>query len=268
MPVKTDNLKSRILGRDTAFRLLLPSDYGRSRRRYPVLYLLHGLFGNCDNWLDLTDAGECSSGLDLILVCPDARDSWYTDGDLADSEQFETFFFSELIPMLEGSYRIEPSRENRAIAGNSMGGYGALKFALKRPDLFAFTASMSGAFDAPWQSHSSPGTDWEIMHGSIMKVFGPRHCRKRSENDIFQILTGPDQKLPEIYFDCGSRDPFLEVNQNLDRFMNKIGIRHEYLEVEGGHDWAYWGGRIKFVIDKAVTVLGQSPVDRNTDAAS
>ena len=115
-------------------------------RRYPVLYLLHGLTGDYKDWSTRTNLAEYSKTVPVIIVMPDAGNSWYTNA--ADgTSKFEDYIATELPADVVQKYRTINSRHGRAIAGLSMGGYGALKLALKRPAQFSVVGSFSGAFE-------------------------------------------------------------------------------------------------------------------------
>lgn len=244
---------TRILETATPYYVLLPPDYDVSGLRYPVLFLLHGLFGECSNWTELTDIASRAAAYPLIIVMPEGRDSWYTDSATLSSERYETHFLSEFLPHIEEGYRTIADRNGRAISGLSMGGYGAFKFALKRPDLFSFAASFSGAFEPTQRSDDSPGFDWISLRPSVMKAFGPVGSPARSLNDLGSILAvmPPELKsnLPFFYFDCGLQDGFLRANRRLSTTFSVQGVAHEFNEIAGGHDWDYWNSRVPSLLE-------------------
>ena len=138
-------------------RVLLPADYDpRGMKRYPVLYLLHG-GGNpgnpatAANWTEQGDAAAITAGKDLIVVMPDGGNGgWYTDWRfprLAAPQQWQSFHVGQLLPFIDQNFRTINRKGGRAIAGLSMGGYGALRYAASYPDKFGFVASFSGALD-------------------------------------------------------------------------------------------------------------------------
>lgn len=243
--------------RELPFRVVLPENYEAVSERYPVLYLLHGLFGSCDNWLELTGIRDYLTGKNLIAVLPEGYNNWYSDSATVEKDRFESSFINEFITAVETKYGISGSRETRAIAGLSMGGFGSLKFALKRPDLFIFAGSMSGAFDAPQLTENNPGFDWINLGPSILEVFGAENNPARAANDIFRIIKDfPEEKietLPFIYLDCGTEDGFLKINRELAELLREKQAAFEYKEILGGHDWVYWdqqGQVILEIVDK------------------
>jgi diacylglycerol O-acyltransferase/trehalose O-mycolyltransferase len=128
--------------------VLLPSDYGSSAsRRYPVLYLLHALNYNENTWLDLSDIEKFTAGFGgdqaAIVVMPDGGPmGWYTDWP-GGKEQWESYHLMHLIPAIDARFRTLADRAHRAVAGFSMGGYGALLYAARRPDLFVAAGGFS-----------------------------------------------------------------------------------------------------------------------------
>lgn len=235
--------------------VLLPLGYERHSAAYPVLYLLHGLFGRFDDWVERTDIVAQAASHDVIIITPEGGDGWYSDSATSEQEKYESHFVCELLPEIEKRYRTITERRGRAIAGLSMGGYGAVKMAVKRPDLYAFAASFSGALDPTERSDHAPGFDWENLRPSILKAFGGADCERRFDNDLFKLIEGlPAENIPALpffYFDCGDEDGFLQANQRLADAMTARGIAHQFQVIGGGHDWAYWGGRVSKLLSLA-----------------
>lgn len=134
-------------------RILLPDGYAaQPRRRWPVLYLLHGTSGGADDWTTQGDAEATTKGLPLIVVMPDIAlhdngGGWCTDWVGGDRPQWERFHMRELIPFIDARLRTAARREGRAIAGLSQGGFCAMSYAARHPDLFVSAASFSGPPD-------------------------------------------------------------------------------------------------------------------------
>lgn len=240
-------IKSRTDAHELQFRVLLPPGYDESGRRYPVLYLLHGLFGSFRNWTELASLQPVD---DLIVVMPEGADGWYCD-NAEKGLWYESRIVRDLVPAIDTSFRTRATRDARSIAGNSMGGYGALKIALRFPEMFSFAASFSGAFEsANWSDRSPSPAKWDEYRPSIMRVFGEVGSVARRENDIFRIVEDHEGgNVPDIHFDCGIGDPFLESNHRLSNKMRQHGIDHQFRILPGGHDWDYWTGRGRFLTD-------------------
>ncbi len=245
------SLDSELLGKEITFHVIFPGNYKNSAEKFPVVYLLHGLFGHSDNWLNYTRIAEYAKNKSLILVCAEGGDSWYSDNSQIKTHFYESYILDELIPAVEEKFKVNSHKNKRAIVGLSMGGYGAFKFAFRRPELFCLAASMSGAFHA---AEIVAGDDWTQLHNSVASVFGNDRWR-RDKNDLFQIVENfPVEKireLPYFYLDCGAEDDFLPVNLRLSNSFQKRGIAHEFKILSGGHNWNYWDLRLKEILIKA-----------------
>ncbi len=145
--LRTISLFSPALGGETSVRVLLPDGYATGRRRYPVLYLLHGLTGNERDWTSHTDLVAFARHLPLIVVMPAGGNGWYADPLSLAAPRWESYHIGELIPYVDRHYRTLSGRVGRAIAGLSMGGLGALAYAARHPDLFGAAAAFSGVDD-------------------------------------------------------------------------------------------------------------------------
>lgn len=244
--VETIQFRSELVGKQLPYRVILPIRYddemARSRR-YPVVYLLHGLFGDHTNWTDRTKLVQYASSYDLIVVTPEGEDGWYTDSATVPSQKFESYIIKELIPDVQRRFRTLDTRESRAIAGLSMGGYGALKFGVKYPQMFAFAGSMSGAHDAAsWTETQLRG--FNAIWKSLGPVFGPENSSVRTGNDLQKMVREMSSQqiaaLPFIYVDCGTEDPLFPTNRSFSELLASKKIPHEYRQRPGGHSWAYW----------------------------
>jgi S-formylglutathione hydrolase FrmB len=150
--VLAESLISPALGHAWAYTIYLPQDYQGSTARYPVVYLLHGASQDEAGWV--RDGGIDALADKLIarrdippciIVMPAGYMSWYVDAE----EKMETAIVEDLIPEIERRFRTKRSRDSRSIAGFSMGGYGALRLALRHPDLFSAAALLSPAIYTP-----------------------------------------------------------------------------------------------------------------------
>ena len=249
---QTVQFKSELIGKILPYDILLPHDYFKSNKRYPVLYLLHGLFGHHDDWITRTNLAEYAADYDLIIVTPEGNDSWYIDSATVASDKYESYILRELIPDVDARFRTIKDRRARGVAGLSMGGYGALKYGLKHPDYFAFAGSMSGALDPANRTDEHPGFAWDILRPSITAAFGPPNSPARQSNDLHQIARNVTAaniaSLPYLYFDCGLEDGFLQTNRELAEILIAKKIPHQYRQLPGGHNWGYWDKQVREVL--------------------
>ena len=242
--IRDDSVASAALGREMKYRVLLPSGYESSLRRYPVLYLLHGLTGDYKDWTTRTNLAEHVRTVPLIIVMPDGENSWYTNA--ADGgAKFEDYMATELPADVVQKYRTINSRYGRAIAGLSMGGFGALKLALKRPAQFSVAGSFSGAFGVTREGEveSRIGT---VEAERLRSIFGPADSVTRKENDVFALAAAVRPAgAPYIYIDCGTSDALIPSNRQVIEALRKSAVGYEYHEVPGTHAWDYWDRRVR-----------------------
>jgi S-formylglutathione hydrolase FrmB len=245
--VETVRFESKLVNTTLPYNVILPADYDTSRTtRYPVLYLLHGLTGHYDDWVQRTNVADYAAGYRMIVVTPEGHDSWYI-------AKYETYILNELIPDVQQRYRTVEARYGRSIAGLSMGGYGAVKFGLKSPSQFVFAASMSGAFGVTRFTEREVPELWK----ESLKIFGVLGSETRLANDIFEIIgkLTPERinSLPYFYFDCGTEDSPLiyPYNRELAVIMFEKKIPHEFRQMPGEHSWGYWDRQVREVLKLA-----------------
>lgn len=259
--VQTIQFESKLIGKTLPYNVLLPVDYNQpaaKTKRYPVVYLLHGLTGHYTNWLEYTRLADYTAGYEFIIVMPEGNNSWYTDSATVPTDKYESYIVQELIPDVEKRFRASSAREGRAIAGLSMGGYGALKFGVKYPQLFVFAASMSGALDAAsWTKAQLGGLEFILQ--TLLPVYGAENSETRAANDLGKLYRElPAERfaaLPFVYLDCGTEDPLLATNRSFVDILLSRKIPHEYRQLPGGHAWPYWDAQVQEVLRVAAKRL-------------
>jgi S-formylglutathione hydrolase FrmB len=242
---------SASLDREMKYRILLPCGYQMHSRRFPVLYLLHGLYGDYLNWDTRTNLERYASQYEMIVVMPDAGDSWYTNSATDTKDKFEDYIAKDLVAEIDGKFRTLRSRHTRAIAGLSMGGYGALKIALRYPNDYGFAGSLSGALNAP----QDLGDRQPAFRDQLLKVFGPPESAVRAGNNIFSLLQEAPKDLPYLYLACGTADDFLAINRELVAQLSSRGAAYEYHETPGGHAWDYWDRSVQGLLRAAAGTI-------------
>ena len=225
---------SQALQREMAYCLLLPTDYETSKRSYPVLYLLHGLWGSENDWLALTNVAEQVKGLPLIVVMPQADDSWYVNAATRPEAKYEDYVFGDLVQEIESRYRAEKDRDGRFVAGLSMGGYGALKEGLKQPQRFAVV----GAFSAT--ANAARRVRLDVKTPAI--AFGAADSETRKANDVMLLIGRSEpNSLPYIFVMTGFNDPIaLEDSRAFLNVAQLMRVQYEYHELPARHDWPFW----------------------------
>jgi diacylglycerol O-acyltransferase / trehalose O-mycolyltransferase len=258
-------LRTPALDGVTRVRILLPAGYRADpRRRYPVLYLLHGAESDYRSWTRYGDAEAITARAPLIVVMPDGgTQGWYTDwyaGDRPVEPRWETYHVGELVPWIDATYRTVATRRGRAVAGLSMGGYGALSYAARHPGTFGAAASFSGALEigseAAWGPRSSKEARWRA-HLPISIA-----TRLRSL-ELVELRTGDGRPGPldrrGTPPDCGACEVerFLHrSNVRLHDRLRTLGIRHTWDDYgPGTHDWPYWRRDLRETLPDLVHVL-------------
>lgn len=224
------------LDRDMPYRVLLPAKY-EDGGRFPVLYLLHGVYGDYKNWDTMTGLENYAKNLAFIIATPDAGDSWYTNSATIPADKFEDYIARDFVSEIDARFRTIRDRHGRAIAGLSMGGYGALKLALKYPQLFAFAGSLSGALNAA-QNLDALRADFR---NKLLEVYGNEGSRTRAENDVLVLLNARHaDPYSYFYLACGTDDFFLDSDRAFVQQLSSKKLAYEYHETPGGHTWEYW----------------------------
>lgn len=216
---------------------------------YPVLYLLHGGSDNHTNWMRNTSIERYVSGLGVVVVMPAAHYSFYSDQKYGLA--YFTFMADELPRLVRQFFRVSDKREHTFAAGLSMGGYGAFKLGIARPDRFAAVASLSGSLDQSSRLLPEPALANPVMLQMAKHTFGSLEEYVGSENDLAWLLERHLENgnvLPKFYQACGTNDHNHTINLDFySRFAGKIDLT--YVEASGrGHDWSFWDEAIREVL--------------------
>lgn len=244
--VESNSFFSTALAREMPYKVVLPAGYSGSQERYPVLYLLHGWQGDETNWVSLTHLVEDASAYKLIVVTPRAANSWYVNSAMRPHDRYADYVFQNLIADVDAHYRTIASPHERAVAGISMGGYGAMLFSLRHPGAFAFAASISGAFAGPSGIESvmpqlKPSTD---------EAFGAVGSTTRRQNDVDTLIGAVDRtQQPYFFLECGASDPLLSSNRRVVEELSSHGFAYEYHELPGAHTWSFWDAALPTMLE-------------------
>lgn len=260
-PVQRVTLESKLLGRAIDYSILYPINYqraGNAEKKFPVVYLLHGYTGHHTNWIERTRVALYATHYDLFIVMVEGENGWYTDSATVPNDKFESYILQELMPDVEKRFRVSAERDGRAIAGLSMGGYGALKFGFKYPSRFGMVASMSGALGAASWTDSDL-KNLEAVRQSLLKTLGPIGSSTRLQNDLLKLTREVSadgiKLLPVIYFDCGTEDRLFPTNRSYADLLVERKIPHEFRQLPGNHSWPYWDQQVREILSLAATRL-------------
>ena len=212
---------------------------------YKTLFLLHGMSDDHSIWQRRTSIERYADERNIAVVMPTTRLGWYTNTHAG--ERWFDFISDELVYAVRRMLPcLSRRREDTFVAGLSMGGYGALKCALKRADLFSKAAAMSAAMDiADGMRNPMPlGRPfcWE-------DVFGPADEAAGSENDLFRISAELAQNRPEIWMWCGTEDELYPSNVKMRDHLRSLGYALSYHDGPGDHSWKYWNREIQNILN-------------------
>jgi S-formylglutathione hydrolase FrmB len=240
---------SAALNRDMQYRTIVPANIGPNGK-LPVLYLLHAGGGGFHDWSNYSDVAQYSEH-GLILVMPEGNSSYYTNSADHPQDRYEDYILHDLIADVEQRFPAAGGRAHRAIAGPSMGGFGAIVLALKHPDLFVFAGGLSSALDVPSRPFSMKRIGQYHQHSSI---FGSWGSQSRRVSDPFVLVRSADPaQAPYLFLACGDQEGLLATNRRFATMLQSRHFRYEFHTVAGGHDWNQWNRNVpalmKSVID-------------------
>ncbi len=249
--VEYGSLPSPSLGKELKFAVQLPPTYQSDvKRRYPVLYFLHGMNGNEREFEKRGVAAAISKMREegkigeFIIVSPAGENSFYLNAK--NGAQYEDAIIKDLIPYIEKTYRVIGTPATRSIQGISMGGWGALYLAFKHPEMFSTVTAHCAALVLEMPRPTGGDQRSMFMARLVGKIFGdpPDEEYFRAANPVFvveQNLAAIKKSGIKIYFDCGEQDRygFQEPNKVFDEKLTKLGLVHEFHMYPGGHGWEY-----------------------------
>ena len=232
---------SDILGHKTAFRAILPEDAEISTA--PVFYLLHGLDGTYMSWYDNTDLVPIAERYGVVMIMPDAKNSFYTD---ISGARYYTQIARELPKRAERYFNLKGERH---IAGVSMGGHGAYKIALLNPGMFKTVGSLSGVLDL--QEHVNDAIDARKT-ACMNAVFGDNFNLSHTDNDLFDLILRANATNMRFYQFCGTGDFLFNINRRFRDAARASRLDLTYLEGEGDHTWPVWARQIGHYVPWAI----------------
>ena len=289
--VADDSLVSLALGTQKPLKIYLPPSYHRDgTRRFPTLYYLHGIWGNEANWVGpgglavIADSLAALGRPEIILVMPDGDDGFYRtwvhplardtcttarpqplnqaeapEAYCVEHQRYDAYIVEDLVAHVDARYRTLAGARHRAVAGVSMGGYGAITLTLRYPEVFGAAASHSGILSLLLRdlSSSSPppryatssdelrsatGRLWPLLS----RVFGYSIAGWLEGDPTHQVaaLRRAGRPIPPLFLDVGESDPFGDQTRAFHAELEALGIAHSYAEWPGNHDWTYWRAHV------------------------
>ena len=278
--IKSAAVRSATLGEDINYNVYLPAGYDASTRRYPVVYLLHGRGDSMSAWTQVKSRlDELIGGGEIpptIAIMPDApwssRASWYVDSAYTGTDPgrpVETAFLEDLVPHVDATYRTVADRTGRAIAGYSMGGAGALRYALAHPDLFGAAIALSPAVYFPLPPGDSSTREFgafgkgkdPFVEATYLKLNWPAALKSFAATGLRShlfIAVGDDEYKNPRAVDA-THDLDFEAHVVFNQASRVPTLTSEFRVVDGGHDWDVWGPTFAEGAKYVFQYLGKPP---------
>lgn len=263
--VVSDSIRSSKLNADVKYRVYLPDGFKDSKAHYPVVYLLHGLYGNSENWTEEGKAKDVADELILsgeavpmVIIMPTAgdKDVHNVQNGYFNVEDwpYEDFFFGELMPQLEKKFRCGGDKAHRAIMGLSMGGGGSVVYCQQHPDMFSSCYAMSAWLDNRGDEVSSKSSTRDKL--TIV-------CESVREHSALDFVEAADEatvgKLRSVkwFVDCGDDDWLLPLSEEFHQKMLQKKIPCEFRVRNGKHNWEYWRHAVRLALPFASRNFGR-----------
>ena len=244
LETKTDVLV--ILPTPTVAEMRKMPGYGfyRDDKRYQVLYLYHGTTGDCWDWMRFSSIERYAEEHCLAVVMPNVQNSNFHN--IRDSYAYENFVSSELPRIIEWTFPVSRRREDKFIAGLSMGGLGAFKIGMKNYGDYAAVACLSGAFCIPEWIEKDNLAPWAAAYAPGEKLLGTAEDPFWLAQEAAKIK----ENLPDLFLCCGTEDELCYAdNQRFRSHLDSLGIQYTYDEGPGAHEWAFWDKEIQKIMN-------------------
>jgi S-formylglutathione hydrolase FrmB len=245
--VDCSQLTSKILGRPVPYCVMLPPSYDTQKaQRYPVLYYLHGLGDNEESlingggWSIYEDQLAQKKVGEFLIVSPYEFRS-FAINSRDDHMKYEEFFLREFMPAIEKKYRIKAGRGAHGIMGISMGGYGALHFAFKYPQMFISVSTHMAALRDTLPKNVESVPEGKLLGDIFGKPIDTAYYQANNPLALARKAPLPALKSMNVYFDCGGEDSYrFDIGaEELHKILQSRGVPHEFHIYPGGHDMVY-----------------------------
>lgn len=256
MAVIRFNFLSKYLGYQTNVTISLPrpheedgADFYRPGMKFQTLYLLHGYSGDSTDYADFTGIVRYADDARIAVVMPSAYNGFYTDNPKG--PRYWRYVSEELPQVCQSLFPLSTLREDNFVAGLSMGGHGAMKMAIMKPESFAAVLCMSGASPNPDKIKEAaaqrrlrrppaddlPTVDYETLYGDL-------DAFKGSVNDVWhyaKLNVKQGKPLPRFFISVGDKDFLLKQVEDAVAYLADLGYDTTYELVPGyGHEWDFW----------------------------
>ena len=226
------NYESQTLGMSVRINAIIP----QGRGNYKTLYLLHGMGGDCNTWITKSRLADYVDNTNIAVIMISGDNKCFVDN--IHGRKYFTFLTDELIDICTKWFGLSCNREDRYIAGMSMGGYGAVHAALMKPDIYGKIFSYSGLLDIDKRFDNPQGIN-------IYQIFGERNQLSDNQFDVMNCLKedyikANVEKYPEIFIRCGLQDSILAMSRQWSELAINAGLNVNYYEAAGNHDFIFW----------------------------
>lgn len=249
---------SETLGMDTGITVVAPNRI-RSGEAYKTVYLLHGLCGNHGTWADYSMLPTYARDGKAVYILPEVGRSFYAD--MRHGQAYFTYIAEELPMICRRVFRVSSRREDTAVIGGSMGGYGALKAALTKPEQYGMCGAFSSAclfLKEGLDDQRENGTKPEFIErygknliADFIAIFGPELAWKPKDELLELAKNISDPKMrPKIYIACGKSDPFLPQHERFAGELRALGYAFDDETWNGRHDFEFFNEALKRALRK------------------
>lgn len=227
MAIASFNFYSQSLQKQTQFNVYLPE---QRQKDQPVLFLLHGMGDNQASWLTNSSLARYAADYPFVIVMPDVGRSYYANTDYGEHDW--DYLTVELPKYLQTWLNLDLKKQNTFVAGLSMGGYGAFKWALRRPDQIGAAVSFSGRLDID--------ASWADRAENFQHIFGDRENFADSQSNLLNLAADRRVRQLPLFQLIGTSDHLLENNRTFHTFARQYLDKLDYREQTGDHNWHFW----------------------------
>ncbi|AJP23888.1 tributyrin esterase [Staphylococcus epidermidis Scl25] len=245
----TLNYLSKTLGMHQTINVILPEDksyFDTNENAKPLktMLLLHGLSSDTSSYMRYTSIERYANTHQLAVVMPNADHSFYSN--MAYGHSYYDYIL-EVYDYVHQIFPLSKKREDNFIAGHSMGGYGAIKFALTQSYRFSKAAMLSAPYDVSMFGQYQ----WYDFTPEAI-VGNTQHVAGTSFDPYYLVEQAIDngQALPQLYITCGTEDELYQGNIDFVNYLDEKGIPYQFKKAPGNHDYAFWDKAIEDVIDR------------------
>lgn len=234
---------SKELEMNTSIQVIMPDDVDNSKVN--VLYLLHGLSDNCTGWYRLTSIERYANEYKLAVVMPEVQRSYYID--MKYGLNYFQYVSKELIQTVGKMFNFPTDREHTFVAGLSMGGYGALKCALTRPEQYRACAAFSAVCDIQNTiDNAMPAARLDELRAILGMDLKIDDC-----NNLYKLAekTNKAEQKPGVFMTCGTDDMLYPQNIELKKHLEGLSYNYEFNEWKGDHTWDFWDKSIQLALN-------------------